>query len=151
MCDYCGCLNEQVIARLSADHVAISAAADALRGAYLTGDRTAAKGLAVALNELLAPHAAEEERGLFVELAAVGAQQHTEALTNEHAQLDAVFSAVAAGDAGAWEQLPTALAALERHIWREDYDVFPAALQLLDPPAWKRVTDSVTASVAHAP
>lgn len=147
MCDYCGCLDNAFIADLSDEHERIGLAARDLGVAASTGGARAVQAAAQSLIDLLVPHTRREERVLFPELASVGAGSHTAELLADHAVLDAVFTAIAAGDAAALAELPAALERLRAHIWREDHDVFPAAVQLLSSAAWTRVADHSQAHV----
>lgn len=139
MCDYCGCLSHAVIADLTEDHEQIAAVAGSAAAAHTAGNRDEVRSAVTRIVELLEPHTAREESVLFPELAAAGAQAHTESLADEHAVLDALLAAVLEDIETGWDLLPGALDLLHTHIWREDYDVFPAALQLLGPAAWARV------------
>ncbi|WP_370324207.1 hemerythrin domain-containing protein [Euzebya sp.] len=150
MCDYCGCLANDFIATLSDEHVAIGLAARDLALAAESGVATAIRSTAQALVGLLAPHTQREEGVLFPELAAAGAAAHTAELEADPAALDTAFIAIARGEEGALDGLPAALERLRAHIWREDHDVFPAAVQLLDSAAWVRVADHDHVDHDHA-
>ena len=141
MCDYCGCLANDLIAGLSEEHVEIGLAARDLALAAQSGAAADVRRTARVLVDLLGPHTRREEGVLFPELAAAGAAAHTAALEADHAALDTALVAVAEGQAGALDGLPAALERLRAHIWREDHDVFPAAVQLLDSAAWVRLAD----------
>lgn len=153
MCDYCGCRTQPSIARFGEEHDRIEGVAGDLQDAHTRGDRDGAATVASALLALLDPHVAREERALFPELAGAGASQHVRRLEGEHEELDLALRPVADGVASAseWAALPRAIDELRRHIWTEEFDVFPAALQLLDPPAWQRVEDGCRPSLASAP
>ncbi len=144
MCEYCTCRVQPSIARFGEEHEEIDALAADLRHAHAHGDRARVVTLARDIVARLGPHVMREERGLFPELAASGALEAVTALEEDHAALDAVFAAVAADDPSPelWQAIPAAVDRLGDHIWREEYDLFPAAIQLLDPWAWERVEAS---------
>ena len=73
---------------------------------------------------------------------------HTDALREEHDELDATSRAIAAGARGATSRFDDALARLRRDVLREEQGLFPAADQLLDPAAW---TASSTRPIATPP
>ncbi len=150
MCDYCGCRTQPSIAQLGEEHDRIESVAGDLRAAHTRGDRDGAAAIASALLALLDPHVAREEGALFPELAEAGASHHVRRLEDEHEELDLALRPIAEGAASAteWDALPRAIDELRRHIWTEEFDVFPAALQLLDPPAWQRVEDGCRPSLA---
>jgi hemerythrin-like domain-containing protein len=150
MCDYCGCRTQPSIARFADEHDRIESVAGHLRAAHTRGDRDAAAAIASALLALLVPHVAREEDALFPELSDAGASHHVQRLEDEHEELDRALRPIAGGAASAtqWAALPRAIDELRRHIWTEEFDVFPAALQLLDPPAWQRVEDGCRPSLA---
>jgi hypothetical protein len=72
---------------------------------------------------------------------------------DEHEQFDLALRPIAGGVASAseWAALPRAIEGLRAHIWTEEFDVFPAALQLLGPSAWQRVDDGCGTSRASPP
>ena len=141
MCEYCSCRTRPSIARFGNEHDDIASVASRLSLAHARDDHSAAIAIAGELVALLTPHVQREEHGLFAELDAQGAGDHTAALRDDHDALDSAFTALAAGDTTprAWGSIPVALDRLSRHIWREEYDIFPAALQLLDRTSWDRV------------
>jgi hemerythrin-like domain-containing protein len=153
MCDHCGCRTQPSIAQLGEEHDRIESVAGHLRAAHGRGDRDAAAAIASALLALLDPHVAREEGALFPELASAGASHHVRRLEDQHEQLDLALRPIAVGASSEteWEALPRAIDELRRHIWTEEFDVFPAALQLLDPPAWQRVEDGCRPSPASPP
>jgi hemerythrin-like domain-containing protein len=153
MCDYCGCRTQPSIARLGEEHDRIESVAEHLRAAHTRGDRDGAAAIASALLTLLVPHVAREEGALFPELTGAGASHHVQRLEDEHEQFDLALRPIAGGVASAseWAALPRAIDGLRAHIWTEEFDVFPAALQLLDPSAWQRVEEGCGTSRASPP
>ncbi|HSK23984.1 MAG TPA: hemerythrin domain-containing protein [Egicoccus sp.] len=141
MCEHCSCRRQPSIAQFGADHDRIEVVARRLDQAHACGDRVSVRTITAELLALLVPHVTREEQGLFPELAASGGEQHTRRMEREHDEFDAALVPVAAGVAtdAQWEALPAVLEELRQHIWIEEFDVFPAALQLLDPFAWQRV------------
>ena len=153
MCDYCGCRTQPSIAQLSEEHDRIERIARDLRDAHTRGDRSGAATIATDLLASLVPHVAREERALFPELTVAGAPAQVQRLEDEHEQLELALRPVAAGAASAsqWTAIPRALDGLRHHIWTEEFDVFPAALQLLDPHAWQRIEDGFDRSTVPLP
>lgn len=137
MCDYCDCRSRPLIAELGEDHARISTLSALLRERAEAGDRSGAARAAADLAAILDPHSRKEEAGLYRELEAIGFD--ADDLEAEHARVDdAVAGAVAAtADLAA---VVDALDALTRHIRTEEYDLFPAAHQLLDHDAWDRLS-----------
>ena len=133
MCDYCDCRTRPLIAELGEQHADITATIGRLRRAMQGGDPL--DGIAAELAGLLRPHSELEEATLYPELPGVDIAE--EPLVADHDAVDAVIAAVAAG--GATDGLADALDALERHIRTEEFDLFPAAHQLLDDGAWDRI------------
>lgn len=138
MCDYCDCRTRPLIAQLGDEHAEITAAIDRLRLAVHQGTPLAER--AAHLVALLAPHSRLEEDVLYPELPAVDIPP--EPLVAEHEAIDAAVGAVAEGSDDV-DGLVAALDALERHIRTEEFDLFPAAHQLLDDRAWDRIDASV--------
>lgn len=126
-----------MIGRFSAEHEAIANAAGELRRAAELGDLPAARDRADQLGQLLHPHTASEERGLFSELRRDPEfTEHVDDLCREHHDLDAGLAAIAGGDmSGAGRFVDR----LRRHIDREENGLFPAAAVALDGAGWERV------------
>jgi hypothetical protein len=140
MCDYCGCRSRALLAKLGEDHARLALQCHRLLVAIAAGDVDAAADAVAVLAGQLRPHSALEEAGLYQELRAAGIE--TGGLFEDHARVDAAVAAAVRGDPGAWAGLPAALSELQAHIDREEYDLFPAAHQLLDDPAWDRLDAS---------
>jgi hemerythrin-like domain-containing protein len=137
MCDYCDCRTRPLLAELGRQHELITAAIGRLRDAVRGPRPEAVPERAAELRDLLEPHAHLEEDTLYTELSGAGISE--QAMVHEHSRIDAIVGAAAAGQASGDEVL-TALGELEGHIHREEYDLFPATHQLLDDPAWDRIT-----------
>lgn len=134
MCDYCDCRTRPLLAQLGGDHERIMAVAGRVRTAADAEDRMhTARGL----RTMLDAHSRREEAALYPELALAGVP--TDALEAEHAEVDATLRSAAAGVAIEWTQVTEALERLDSHIHREEYDLFPAAHQVLDDAAWDRI------------
>ena len=137
MCDYCGCRTRLLLAQLAGDHERILTAIHELRTATDTGDAETQKRLARGLVAVLEVHGALEEAVLYPELACVGVP--TEVMETEHADVHAALRAAARAARVDRPAVAAALRCLEDHIHREEYDLFPAAHQLLDDVAWDRI------------
>ena len=139
MCNYCGCREFPLIGQLTAEHEAIANAAGRLRTAIIKGGRDPIT-LLDAVVELLMPHTAAEEQGLFVEVRAEGSlTDAVDKLCAEHDDIHGVLGTVdrAAPD---WPVVLAALDRLHRHIDNEEHGLFPAAVIALPIPAWDRLT-----------
>ncbi|GAA1807555.1 hypothetical protein GCM10009682_31780 [Luedemannella flava] len=139
MCNYCGCREFPLIGRLSDEHEAISNAAGRLRRAILAADADRLPAFD-ALLELLLPHTATEEVGLFTELRAEGSL--TSAVDDLCAEHDDIHGVLGALDRAApdWAPVLAALDRLHRHIDNEEHGLFPAAVIALPISAWDRIT-----------
>jgi Uncharacterized conserved protein len=139
VCDYCGCRSRPLFAKLGVDHEVITTLAGDVRRALTGEDRPRATSALTELAEALRPHSELEERTLYPELTAEGiASDH---LYSEHEEVDTAISNALAGSDEAWAQLQSVLDLLARHIRTEEYDLFPAAHQLLSNPAWDRMDE----------
>jgi hypothetical protein len=137
MCDYCGCRSRPLIAEFGDEHERIADLSGELRRQIVAGtdDEAVAVG-ARRLVEVLAAHSAREVGGLYVELDASGID--TGAMHAEHHHIDDALADAAAGRVDR-SALVQALDLLARHVHDEEYDLFPAAHQLLDDAAWDRI------------
>ena len=138
MCNYCGCREFPLIARLTAEHETIANAAGRLRDAVVSENDPFAS-----LDDLLAlllPHTSIEETGLFTELRAEGSlTEAVDKLCAEHDDIHGVLGAVDRADPD-WPAVLAALERLWRHIDNEEHGLFPAAVIALPFPAWDRLT-----------
>ena len=109
MCNYCGCRDFPLIARLTAEHETIADAAGRLRDAISDGGDAPAR-----LDDLLAlllPHTSTEETGLFTDLRVEGSlTEAVDKLCAEHDDIHGVLGAVDRVNPD-W---PAVLAALEQ-------------------------------------
>jgi len=139
MCNYCGCRDFPLIARLTEEHEAIAETAGRLRRAVTHGQGDPLAALDELLG-LLMPHTGTEETGLFVELRAEGSL--TEAVDKLCAEHDDIHGALTTVDRTApdWPAVLAALDRLHRHIDNEEHGLFPAAVITLPIEAWDRVT-----------
>lgn len=139
MCNYCGCRDFPLIARLSTEHEAIANAAGRLRRAITGGQDDPVAALDDLLG-LLMPHTGAEEAGLFVEVRAEGSL--TEAVDKLCAEHDDIHGVLAAVDRTApdWPAVLAVLDRLHRHIDNEEHGLFPAAVIALPMDAWDRMT-----------
>ena len=139
MCNYCGCRDFPLIARLTEEHERIANAAGRLRRAITNGESEPIAALD-ALLALLMPHTAGEESGLFVELRAEGSlAEAVDKLCAEHDDIHGVLGAVDR-TAPDWPAVLAALDRLHRHIDNEEHGLFPASVIALPIDAWDRVT-----------
>ncbi|HEX6499030.1 MAG TPA: hemerythrin domain-containing protein [Micromonosporaceae bacterium] len=140
MCNYCGCREFPVIAKLTAEHLAIQEVAGSLARSLRDGDLDAARPLLAELTDLLEPHTRYEERSLFAGLRHEPDMAETvDELYDEHDAIDEVLQT--AGRDGI--DAPILLAVVERlyrHIDKEEHGIFPAAVVLLDMSSWDEVS-----------
>jgi hypothetical protein len=147
MCDSCGCRDQPIIAELGAEHERVLALADRAVRALRAGRADEARADAAAIVAVLGDHTRKEEAGLFAELAAAGCAPDIEVLLGDHHLIEEL-GAVAASPG--LEGLDVALARLEHHIFREEQDVFPAAVTILDGRAWVRADAAHRAIASEA-
>ncbi len=148
MCEYCGCQEVPAIAQLTVEHDEIRAVAREAGRAGHSEDHGAAVAAAQRLLELLEPHTAIEERGLFPAMAGEFAE-HTSSLVADHRRIEDALADLASstGPSKGWTgRLDTALSELFEHILREQDGLFPATLSVLTPEQWEAL-DEVRAQV----
>ncbi|GAB3159219.1 hypothetical protein GCM10027290_63800 [Micromonospora sonneratiae] len=150
MCNYCGCRDFPLIARLSAEHEDIANAAGRLRTSILHGTDDRFEALD-ALIDLLMPHTATEENGLFRELRAEGSlTEEVDKLCAEHDDIHGVLGSIDRQDPD-WAAVLAALERLTRHIDNEEHGLFPASVIVLPITAWDRVTYPTTSESPTQP
>jgi hemerythrin-like domain-containing protein len=148
MCEYCGCQEVTAIGELTREHDEVVELVDQVRTAHAAGDVDSMAGLARRIAEVLGPHTAVEEEGLFPMMAGDFPDQ-VALLKAEHRHVEAVLGAAATGtpsDPGWPAALSDALRDLRVHIFKEQDGVFPAALTTLSGTDWDTV-DEVRARV----
>jgi hemerythrin-like domain-containing protein len=141
MCEYCGCQDVTAIGDLTREHDEVIGLMAHVRAAHTAEDVAAMAELARRISEILRPHTAVEEEGLFPLLAPDFPDQ-VAVLCAEHRQVEAVLSAAAVGvptDPGWPQALLAVLQDLRVHILKEQDGVFPAALTSLDANCWDAV------------
>ncbi|MEV0267830.1 hemerythrin domain-containing protein [Hamadaea sp. NPDC050747] len=139
------------IDELTREHDAVVGLISDVRGAYAAGrvDRMAES--ARAIEAILGPHTAVEERGLFPALAA-DFPDHISALQADHRRIESVLGEAAAAVPAdpTWpRRLLDILDELRDHILREQDGVFPAALTTLRTADWEAL-EAVRAQVGIA-
>jgi hemerythrin-like domain-containing protein len=141
VCEYCGCQQIASIGELTREHDAVVAEIAEVRTFLRDHDVDGAAKTARRIAEILDPHTAVEEGGLFP-LMSEEFPEHVEALEHEHRVVEAVL-AEAAEDTPADPSWPTrllqALDVLRDHILKEQDGLFPASLSVLDTDGWERV------------
>jgi hemerythrin-like domain-containing protein len=143
MCEYCGCQDVPAIAQLTSEHDDIRAVGRDAACAGRTGDHPAAVVAAKRLLELLEPHTAVEERGLFPAMAEEFAE-HVASLESDHRRIEHALAEIESGGdpLDGWaERLDAALSELFDHILREQDGLFPATLSVLSPQQWDALDD----------
>ncbi|HEV7211849.1 MAG TPA: hemerythrin domain-containing protein [Blastococcus sp.] len=156
MCDHCGCRALTPVARLMDEHDRLRELSGRIRAHLAAGDGAAARAHFDELLGVLGPHVAEEEGSLFPMLRADGElTAHVAVLESEHAGLyDDVDDLDEAGEQPWRDGVLRVLHALDEHMYKEDFGLFPAALAILDGAAWdaidRREAARVSASRASA-
>jgi hemerythrin-like domain-containing protein len=142
MCEYCGCQQIDVIGELTAEHDRLRDLGHDLAGATRSGNLSSARRYATAMREVLDPHTAVEERGLFPALMDDFADR-LRVLVDEHRTIDAALAAICEPDIDPppdWQaDVLDALNRLFEHILKEQDGVFPAALATLGPTDWEAI------------
>ena len=146
MCEYCGCQEIAAIGELTREHEAVVAEIAEVRSFLRDDNVEGAAKTARRIAEILEPHTAVEEGGLFP-LMAEEFPDHIEALEREHRLVEAVLAEAAShtpSDPSWPARLTSALEVLRDHILKEQDGVFPASLSVLDTEGWEQV-DAVRA------
>lgn len=144
MCDHCGCRELTTVAALMAEHDRLRELGEFIRRDLARGDAAAARSWLGELLAVLGPHVVTEEGGLFPLLGREEAlAEHVRVLEGEHAGLyDAVddLDALPRESVHGWRDGVLAiLRALDEHMYKEDFGLFPAALATLDGADWDAV------------
>ena len=133
MCDYCDCRSHPEIAALSQDHEVLLEHLAELDDARNADDAGRARGVMADLHDVLAPHGAREERGVFHQLRdTLGDPGYVGGFEQDHTRFHELLDGT-----NDWKAASAELIELLRdHILREESDLFPAAHQLLEPHQW---------------
>ena len=141
MCEYCGCQQIASIGELTREHDAVVAEIAEVRGFLRDHDVEGAVKTSRRIAEILGPHTAVEEGGLFP-LMSAEFPDHIEALEREHRVIEAVLAEAAEDTPSdpSWpDRFLTALDTLRDHILKEQDGVFPASLSVVDADGWEQV------------
>jgi hemerythrin-like domain-containing protein len=148
MCEYCGCQAVSVIEELTREHDRVLDHVRAAELAARRGDLDAARYSCERIEDVLVPHTAVEEHGLFPALEREFPHQVRD-LEREHRRLEDVINGLHDPGAGWPRELLEVLSMLRQHILKEQDGVFPAALATLREQDWQAAED-VRASVGSA-
>jgi hemerythrin-like domain-containing protein len=143
VCEYCGCQAIASIAALTAEHDVVVNLIGTANAAVRAGDLSVAARQVGRILEVLEPHTAVEEQGLFPALAG-DFPDHVGQLTGQHrtiesALVEAISPPEGRPSADVEARLVRALYLLREHILAEQDGVFPAALAALGPDEWAAV------------
>jgi hemerythrin-like domain-containing protein len=132
MCDYCGCREVEPFAELSSEHEHLGLLGTELRTAVKQSDEARARVAMARVVEVLGPHVRKEERGIFAHVLdeAPSFQATIEGLIDEHLDLEAAIDRL--DREPDWSAAAVALLdALDDHIYKEEWDLFPVAVNML--------------------
>jgi hypothetical protein len=141
VCEYCGCQQIASIDQLTREHDAVVAEIAEVRTFLRDNDVEGAAKTSRRIAEILGPHTAVEEGGLFP-LMTGEFPDHIEALEREHRVIEAVLAEAAEATPAdpSWPtRLLAALDTLRDHILKEQDGVFPASLSVVDSLGWEQV------------
>jgi hemerythrin-like domain-containing protein len=141
VCEYCGCQQVAAIGELTREHDAVVAEIAEVRAFLRDHDVDGAAKTARRIAQILQPHTAVEEHGLFPAMSEEF-PDHVDALEREHRVVEAVLAEAALSTPSdpTWpERLLSAIELLREHILKEQNGMFPASLTILDTEAWERV------------
>ena len=121
-------------------HEAIAGHGATVRALLAGGDEAGARHQLDELLAVLRPHVEWEEAGLFARVTAQGEFiEHVRRLEGEHTDLYEQLAA-AAGDPRNWADAVRALLDdLDRHIYNENFGLFPGAIAVLDADDWDAI------------
>lgn len=148
MCECSGCQNIAAIRELTLEHDAVVNEIGEVTRQLRDGHTSAAAEACRRISQILHPHTAVEEQGLFPAMA-VEFPDQVEILHQEHRAVEAVLAECADGVPAdpAWpNRVRQALDLLRTHILKEQDGVFPATLSVLGNDDWTLV-DEVRARV----
>lgn len=134
MCDYCDCRSITEIGDLSNEHEHVLSVCHRLR--HQPGDATDVASLLAELRSLLEPHTQREEAGIFAVLAAIDCDPaYRRRFLDDHVDIDRAL-VIASTD---HTQIPALVELVERHVFEEETDLYPAIRQLFAPADWDDV------------
>ena len=146
MCDYCDCRSVELIDRLGREHADLQAQASTIRKQALLGDLAEARRSLAHLVADLERHTEIEEEALFPAMSDAGMAPTATSLRDDHRELEHLITEAAAACDAEWPSIAVELlAVLAEHIRREEYDVFPAAVQLVPSARWDAAHRTVVA------
>ena len=149
MCDYCACRDHPLLERLGDDHTQLLAWGVRIEAALRGGDQAAARAGLQHLLAILDPHLELEELALLPALAGddvFAATVVTIAADHHRARTGRPAQHPADPADPTWAATVRAFVSdLRAHIHLEEYDVFPAASQLLAPSLWSTAERSAAA------
>ena len=139
MCDYCDCRAIPEIGGLSDEHERVLAVTHRLKRrlrADPDSDDGSVTGLLAELRNLLEPHTRREEIGIFAVLAHIDCEpMYRTHFLDDHVDIDRAL----AGDDMDRAEISALVELVERHIFEEETDLYPALRQLFSPADWTAV------------
>lgn len=137
MCEHCGCEQFGPIRELHSDHIQLLGWIDRIISALAANDLPAAEHLRLLMAALLERHDRFEEAGIYPQIAKV-APEYAVILDRGHHKIRQGMTSplVTAADG---ERLKATLDILQRHIFMEEQDLFPYAMQMLGNDEWDQI------------
>lgn len=147
MCDYCDCRSIREIGELSFEHERVLELTHSLRHQPIDAEHHEAIHRDLrALRAALVPHTRREEAGIFAVLAMVDCPpDYRRRFLDDHAHIDEMIETALTDDA----VVPELTALVERHVFEEETDLYPALRQVFAPSDWHIVEERVNS--AHEP
>jgi hypothetical protein len=141
MCEHCTCQTFGPIEDLHADHELMLQMIGHIRSLLKAGgDGDDITGEIGPLLSLLRTHNAKEEAGIYAMLAQ-NEPAYIARLTAEHGPIELLLGALAhSGEGRAF--IADGLHRLQDHIFTDEQDAYPFALQMLPPGQWDMVDDA---------
>jgi len=132
-------------------HERISALAGEVRAAVAADQEDVARANLDRLLAILEPHVVWEESGLFQAVHRQGDfAAHVEDLEAEHTGLYAALAAADDDDRGWGAAVTAMLDELDRHIYRENFGLFPGAISVLNAEDWDAIDAAKPAALSTA-
>ena len=143
VCDHCGCRQVEAVGELMDEHAALVDQAYGVRRAVRADDLGTALSRLADVVPLLQRHVRREEDGIFRALRDSGEfLDEIDALEGEHGSLEGAIDDLDRGAPDLSVAIIDLLDALQAHIDREDYGIFPVSVVTLGAAEWAIVDET---------